>query len=59
MLRDETFTGTIGTTVPESTPSFEVLAHHLGAQYQKRFEIGFGDGPEAPIHAHGPVSRCD
>ncbi len=27
MLRDETFTGTIGTTVPESTPSFEVLAH--------------------------------
>ena len=27
VLRDETFTGTIGTTVPESTPSFEVLAH--------------------------------
>ena len=27
MLRNETFTGTIGTTVPESTPSFEVIAH--------------------------------
>ena len=27
MLRNETFTGTIGTTVAESTPSFEVIAH--------------------------------
>ena len=31
---------------------FEMLAHHIGAQGQKRFEIGFGYGTEAPGLSH-------